>query len=437
MMAPMLTKLVAVLSTALIFTPAALAAEHKIVVSPVGSGFAIVTDIDNGQPFVGQQISIIYSLRALRSPSSIDIDPQQFSGFWTEIAPISENSTPAAKLLDGKLALDFVLRQVIAFPLSNGVLALPPLRLKMKLNRADSAPAEEWDLICSSEPVQLSVKPVPNGKSNSIPMVGVLEGNYMPASNSAGRDVLLELRGSANFAFLDPQSWLAHPEIFSITPVDREKMVQIQDLSSARKVSVSQRCFWRIHVLDHTLTRMPDLAIPFFQPEQGSWQEAKIPGIELAAAKPVSTALDLIDRAENPKTKFPWLLIPLGLAASALFVCGRRFFQKRKERAEKNWLSKGLASLVGLPESSSKPFLDTAHKMLERHALEMGSGELGSGNTSADHYWNEVERLRFGSGRISVELRKEIMQYFESRAAQKITNAGNTEKTEKNTGYTE
>src|SRR2546427_5236076 len=51
---------------------------------------------------LGQQFSIVYSLVAQRYPTAVDVQPQQFSGFWTEIVTLPQEPRTIMRLVDRK-----------------------------------------------------------------------------------------------------------------------------------------------------------------------------------------------------------------------------------------------------------------------------------------------------------------------------------------------
>src|SRR2546427_1604635 len=95
---------------------------------------------------LGQQFSIVYSLVAQRYPTAVDVQPQQFSGFWTEIVTLPQEPRTIMRLVAGKPTHEFLLRQVIAYPVEEGKLVLPPLAVKIMITGALAPGATNWDL---------------------------------------------------------------------------------------------------------------------------------------------------------------------------------------------------------------------------------------------------------------------------------------------------
>jgi hypothetical protein len=397
-----------------------LADGKREVMSRIAPGLAIVTEIGNSSPYVGQQFSIIYSLRALKAPSAVDIDPQQFTGFWTELSPPAD-ARPSDQSLENQPASQYLLRQVIAFPLSEGKLQLPPLRLKIKMPDSRSGPGD-WDLVCSSDPVFVDVLPVPNVEEQKLALVGDIEGGLTSSGSAGGSEVILELQGTANLAFFDPLQWIGTRPgvVLSVRPAEWDKLVQTRDLGGKRQITLLQRRSWYIRVLGQGTgpVRVGGGALPIFQPLTGVWREPTIGAITIAGldVKPAASApVQLNHSNEGIRTRSAWIVALIAglLTAVALCACVRA-----RRLRQRDWAARGLASLDKASEAPSKRFVDTAHKLMERYAAEAGiRGRIGSQDSELDRLWNEVEGLRFGRRSPSAELRGQILQFLKNLLA--------------------
>lgn len=407
--------LLLVLATA--SSPAGTSADKsREVVSRVAPGLAIVTEIDDGAPYLGQQFSIIYALRALTAPSAVDIDPQQFTGFWTELSPPAADAHPSSQTLDNQPASQYLLRQVIAFPLSEGTLQLPPLRLKIKMPGSGSGPGD-WDFVCSSEPVTVSVSPVPRSSEQTLPLVGNLEGSLTPVGGAARSEMILEMQGTANLAFFDPLQWISQPAelVLSVRPTEWDKIVQTRDIAGKRKITLIQRRCWGIRIFGQARgrARVGDIALRVFQPSTGLWTEKMIAGVTIAGLdeKPVAGAPVQPSR-EHDEVRILSVWVSASVAGLLIAIVVWAFTRARGLH-RRDWAARGLASLEKTAAAASKPFLDTAHKLMERHAAKAGIlDKIGSGDSELDRFWNEVEKLRFGRQSPSPELRNEILQFL-------------------------
>lgn len=302
----------------------------RFFVSSISRDLEIVTQVSTTIPFVGQQFSVIYSLRALRAPSAVDVDPQQYTGFWTDLAPLPEQPRSTIRLQSGRQVSEFLLRQVIAFPLWAGSLELPPLRVKVKNADSKTASSYDWDVIGASNPVSLIVKALPaaDGHSSTPPLVGDLEGSLREEYAGTRSELLLEVRGTPNLALLQPEEWIQAPRDirFLIRLRDSDDTIQTLDTGDTRRLSLLQSRRWSIRVIGRPVKglRIEGFAIPVFRASQGHWTSVRIQGIEFKGG---STSWSSGDAETTPSREqggptrgLSSRLFLAGLIAAASFV---------------------------------------------------------------------------------------------------------------------
>jgi len=173
--------------------------QGRMLRTPIAPGLTISTDISASSPYLGQQFSIVYSLVAQRYPTAVDVQPQQFSGFWTEVVPLPQETRTITRLVGGRPTHEFLLRQVIAYAMEEGDLLLPPLAVKIMITGALAPGSTNWDVEAASKPVPIRVLPLPDNPEpdqHSL-LVGTLEGRLKPAERGEGMESFLELQGTA------------------------------------------------------------------------------------------------------------------------------------------------------------------------------------------------------------------------------------------------
>ncbi len=372
--------------------------QGRAFIAQIAPGLKIRTEVSSHSPHVGQQFSILYSLVTQRYPTAIDIEPQQYSGFWTEIVPLAEQTRTITRLLDGRPTHEFTLRQIIASPMEEGALGLPPLSVKIMMGGPAAAGAPRWDVVASSESVSLTVLPLPApeaGAARSL-LVGTLEGRLAESKGSQGREVILDLQGTANLAFFQPLDWFRGTGVTFLAPrlVQAESFVETWDTGHRRRLTMQQHHRWAIWTIpqDGAARRVEDLQIPVFDPGRGTWANVRIPGIDVRA--PSNTT-----RAPSPEltsSSEPWSGGFLGRyrrslwagVVLALVSLGVWFLWKRKTEP------------VPHPWMGSSLYADENH-------LIPGSGDKDS---PFDQCWFEVERFRFSGGEPPSEVRHRILQ---------------------------
>src|SRR5688500_10960583 len=151
-----------------------------ILTMQISPNLSIVREINPANPYAGQQFTIIYSLHAFQFPVAVDIEPQQYSHFWTEIVPLTAQTRTITRIINGRQRHEFLLRQVVAYPLSTGILELPPLALKIKMTGNLAAGSENWDLIAQSKADFIRVRPLPPQQESTtgVRFTGSMSGQW-------------------------------------------------------------------------------------------------------------------------------------------------------------------------------------------------------------------------------------------------------------------
>lgn len=269
-------------------------------VSRISPDFAVVTEVSSATPHVGEQFSIIYWLRAQHAPVAVDIDPQQFPSLWTEVVPVSTESGAGGRARPGYS--EFLLRQVVAFPLAEGEAVLPGLSLKIKRTGSQSRRRDDWDLVATSESVHFRVLPVPDSGwvRGQLPLVGTLRGEMSPASADDPGRVILELESTANISWFQPGAWVRQAEGTPIRSrlLSSENQARIVDMRGRRRLSIVIRQRWSLEKVEGSAkgTRFDDLVVPVFDPEALEWIQVRIPGTWTGPRAPALPGRQVQDR---------------------------------------------------------------------------------------------------------------------------------------------
>ncbi len=375
-------------------------------VSRIAPDLAIVTEVSLDTPYVGQQFSIIYKLRAQRPPAAVDIDPQEYSGFWTELIPIAQDSASAPRALKGQDAVDYLLRQVVAYPLLEGKQKLPPLSLKVKRAGNISAGRDDWDLLGTSVPVDILVAPLPPSSraGPGMALVGDVTGALNRAEGGS-RGLMLEIQGTANLALFKPLDWLPSAAGVQVHQqlVSADKQTRTVDIEGKRQLSLLQRQRWLLTVTGGEDGRhLEGFFLPVFDPREKAWKSARIEGLSASGPAPSAQGSGEAGKAapsRTPETASwfqPRALVAAGggagLAAVLIWL-----LCKRRSRGRVHFSGEaGVAVLEKKLRTSPRAFLDGAHKALARCAVEMQRGHnLGAEDTLLDRCWITVQKHRF------------------------------------------
>jgi hypothetical protein len=385
---------------------------------------AIVTELSISAPFVGQQFSIVYKLRAQRAPTAVDIDPQQYPAFWAELVPVSKESVSATRPLKEPGVVEYLLRQVVAFPLKEGTLQLPPLSLKIKTSERVSAQSNDWDVVGVSSPVAVPVSPIPPGPrpGPDLPFVGSAEGSM--SWEGEGQSVLvLEIQGTANLAWFRPLEWLRAPEgvRFHARLASAENTAQTIEVEGKRRLSLLQRQRWTISVSGgHPGQHIDDLLLPVFEPGKKVWNDVRIEGINIPDAAPSTRGVEAgaAKVASGVGTRLQLLLasrahLIIGLAGIAGGLALLAWLRTRRLRRSQG-AEEILAALEKKLRTSPRAFLDSAHKLLEQYAEKAGRAHnLGLEDALLDRCWTAVQRYRFNREPLPANARDDILTSIE------------------------
>ncbi len=402
-----------------IAAPATEIDRSRTVITRIAPDLSIITEVSIEDPCVGQQFSIMYRLRAVHPPAAVDIDPQQYPGFWTIVIPVSQDSPSAARPVKSGTGVDYLLRQVVAFPLEEGMLKLPPLSLKIKRPGRAAAQQVDWDVKGQADPVAITALPLSSGLpgDNRVPLVGTVTGEMRRAEGSPS-GMLLEIQGTANLALFHPLDWLVPKAGTRYRAIleNEEQMPRTVDRDGKRQLSLVQRQQWRISVFpaDASL-QVGDLVLPVFEPVEQSWKQTVIPGLgstqgnrpaadETPSKAPATVVDQGVSRSRLMAISFG-IVVLAGLSAILFWVI--RWITKIHPGGEITDIS--LEVLQKQLRASPRIFLDGAHNLLEKFAeTQNRRHDLGAGETPLDQCWLSVQRYRFTREPLPAAKRTEI-----------------------------
>jgi hypothetical protein len=316
----------------------------RIQVSRIAPGFSIVTEVSSENPYLGQQFSIIYRMEASKPPLAVDIDPQQFSGLWSEIAPLRENASTHKGSSKGDANFQYWLRQVVAYPLIEGPLQLPPLQVKIKTSESSALSSDDWDLVKTSDSVIIHVTSPFKAKESrdEFPLVGTVEGKISQIRRGEQVEATLEMWGTANLDLFSAIQWIRSPGNLplSIRLSARENTIQTQDIGGRRRVSLLQRRCWTVKSPWEGNKGIPisDINLPVFDAQRASWGIKRVVGIgsgEIGAKSDFSENSAAIPEKQRQEPIGPWLIRYkpwywiVGFVVLIMVVIALKFFRGR------------------------------------------------------------------------------------------------------------
>jgi hypothetical protein len=268
--------------------------------------------------------------------------------------------------------------------------------------------------------------PANPGSEKLSHLVGSLSGRLRPIEGSEEQSFLMDLEGTANIAFINPQSFL-HCHGATLLPprlLKAESEVNTMDIGGRRKLTLVFRRTWAAKLLTagKETVRIDDLHIPVFQPEAAEWREARVEGLSLLAPAVTGGGSGPSGAPRTQETtrigdflrRYGIALLSLlaGVAAAGVtwwFVWGRA-----ARHSPEHWRVHYLGRLERQSQRAPRSFVETAHRFLARYASENHlKPKPGSEETPFDQCWAEIERCRFNGGEPPAGKREHILRLMQ------------------------
>ena len=261
------------------------------------------TWVDEGQPYVGQQVTVtvyLYLPQSLRGQPQITQEPST-DGFWTQdlLGP-SHDLTPRRQTLNGRSFQVYVLRRFAAFPLQPGELTIGATALSI-------APSGIFGIFGGNQPpfsrtgvpLTITARSLPPGAAPGTPHVGSLElGAELDRSQVATGDaVTLTLTATGRGAI----EQLETPEL----EVDGLRVLapEVRDAVSNPNgvVGGTRTIRWLVVPERPGRFSLGPFTVPVLDPATGTWSVARTSALELTAAGNAAVATaPPSDEAEEP-----------------------------------------------------------------------------------------------------------------------------------------
>ncbi|MDH5282469.1 MAG: hypothetical protein OEW80_01145, partial [Gemmatimonadota bacterium] len=250
----------------------------------------------------GEQVDVVtiaWFERGLRQRlrRAASLEPPQLEGLWSYAQPASAGIA-ASRVVNGR-TYDLFIRHQVAFPLSEGTLAIPPARLSYSVPLSFQFFSQEERFEQASQPSELRVAALPaDGREPAfVGAVGqrmAVSAELRPAVTRQ-RDAVsfvVTVRGAGNVALWPPPlvAWPRGLRVYA------EGSTEAAKLGEGWMAGVKMFRYLLIPDSSGTMV-IPALRYPFFDPAAGRYQVAG----SLAASLVVSPATDrAIARAEPP-----------------------------------------------------------------------------------------------------------------------------------------
>lgn len=196
----------------------------------------IVAEVDNTNPFVGQQVNVTYKLYTILQMSMSPTSKPQLNGFWAYDENIPEPNEPHQENYKGHRYNVFILRKTALFPQQSGHLIIDPIKASgwVLVKEPDfwgSYQDTRVNAEVQNQPITIDVKPLPVFDGNFSGGVGQFTiSQKLNKSNFNTDDIIqltLSINGNGNIGLIAAPN-IALPEgLSAIAPEIKDEITEI------------------------------------------------------------------------------------------------------------------------------------------------------------------------------------------------------------------
>lgn len=250
----------------------------------------IRAEVDNKNPYLGQQINVVYKLytrlRMSLSPTSLPV----LNGFWSQDQQREPDVNPVQENFNGKRYNVFVLRKTALFPQQSGMLRLDPARAEGMVEVAAAIGGNRYvpqtiQTEIESPAVDINVKPLPAGKPADF-SGGVGQFALSASLTRAGistdevTQLVLTISGSGNIGLINAPMLHLPPGLHTTDPETRDS---ISDLMP--KLLGTRKFLYQISADSAGNYTIPPMQISYFDIASGTYKTLQTGAFSLSVAQ--------------------------------------------------------------------------------------------------------------------------------------------------------
>ncbi|WP_129019896.1 BatD family protein [Edaphocola flava] len=255
----------------------------------------IRAEVDNKNPYLGQQINVVYKLytrlRMSLSPTSLPV----LNGFWSQDQQREPDMNPVQENFNGKRYNVFVLRKTALFPQQSGLLRLDPAKAEGMVEVAAAVGGNRYipqtiQAEIESPAVDIDVKPLPAGKPADFSGgVGqfVLSASLSRSSMSTDdvAQLVLTINGSGNIGLINAPVLNLPSGLHTTDPESRDS---ISDLMP--KLLGSRKFLYQISADSAGNYTIAPIQISYFDIGSGTYKTLQTGSFTLSVSQGTKTA---------------------------------------------------------------------------------------------------------------------------------------------------
>lgn len=320
----------------------------------------IRAEVDNKNPYLGQQINVVYKLytrlRMSLSPTSLPV----LNGFWSQDQQREPDVNPVQENFNGKRYNVFVLRKTALFPQQSGMLRLDPAKAEGMVEVAAAIGGNRYvpqtiQTEIESPAVDIDVKPLPAGKPADFSGgVGQFALSASLTRSSMSTDevtqLVLTLNGSGNIGLINAPVLNLPPGLHTTDPESRDS---ISDLMP--KLLGTRKFLYQISADSAGNYTIAPISISYFDIASGTYKTLQTGSFSLSVSQGTKTAasqgsgVEQMKDIHGPVSKMPafkdkhtllwqqayyWLLYLAGLMGLGFLIVQHRRKQHRLQHAD-------------------------------------------------------------------------------------------------------
>ena len=251
---------------------------------------ALSVEVDKAEVFLGEQVTAsVWVLSPVGVADTGNFKPPAYDGFWTEQLELPREPVQQIRKKDGLALRAYLIQRIALFPTQSGRLELGPHAIDLVVRVASDDPFSPFgdvqQVSRSSQPVAITVKPLPGGAPAGFDQVNVatatLTASLSQKTAQVGQPVTLRLvaEGEGNVKAWSLPPLPAVPGVRAFTPTSSDQLkprgLRLAGSRTVETVLVPET--------PGTL-QIPALRWPVFDPKAGAYRELRTEPLRLEVA---------------------------------------------------------------------------------------------------------------------------------------------------------
>lgn len=319
----------------------------------------IRAEVDNNNPYLGQQINVVYKLYTRLRMSLAPTSLPALNGFWSQDQQREPDVNPVQENYNGKRYNVFVLRKTALFPQQTGMLRLDPAKAEGMVEVAAPAGGGRYipqtiQTAIESPVVEINVKPLPVGKpsdfSGGVGQFVLSAGlSHSRMSTDDVAQLVLHIYGNGNIGLINAPVLDLPPGLHTTDPESRDSIADLMP-----KLLGTRKFVYQISADSAGNYTIPVVHLSYFDIASGTYKTLTAGPFSLAVSQGSkitaegNSAQQMTD-IHGPVTRMPafkdrqhllwqqayyWLLYMAGLLGLGLFLARYRRRQHRMQHAD-------------------------------------------------------------------------------------------------------